>query len=159
MLAPPSTPAGPPPSPAGPSPVPSPEGKGRNHRDTPMARMWANCCPLFVPTLAVTLCELCMPEAFCELEMCAKNLRELCALCERKTSTKYASRPVGVTSHTTPLSIRRGVGGEASVFSVCRRPSVGSKCAPKTSVNSVRSVREKTLHAPHKQPNRDNLTY
>ena len=27
--------------------------------------------------------------------------------------------------------------------SVCRRRSVGSKCAPKTSVNSVRSVREK----------------
>ena len=54
------------------------------------------------------------------------------------------SRPVGVTSHTTPLSIRRGVGGEASVFSVCRRRSVCSKCAPKTSVNSVRSVREKT---------------
>ena len=26
-----------------------------------------------------------MPKAFCELEMCAKNLRELCALCERKT--------------------------------------------------------------------------
>jgi len=26
-----------------------------------------------------------MPEAFCGLEMCAKNLRELCALCERKT--------------------------------------------------------------------------
>ena len=51
---------------------------------------------------------------------------------------------IGVTSHTTPLSIRRGAGGEASVFSVCRRPSVGSKCAPKTSVNSVRSVREKT---------------
>ena len=42
------------------------------------------------------------------------------------------SRPIGVTSHTTPLSIRRGVGGEASVFSVCRRPSVGSKlCATK----------------------------
>ena len=54
------------------------------------------------------------------------------------------SRPKGVTSHTTPLSIRRGAGGEASVFSVCRRPSVGSKCAPKGSVNSVRSVREKT---------------
>ena len=44
----------------------------------------------------------------------------------------------------TPLSIRRGVGGEASVFSVCRRPSVRSKRAPKRSVNSVRSVREKT---------------
>ena len=26
-----------------------------------------------------------MPEAFCGLETCAKNLRELCALCERKT--------------------------------------------------------------------------
>ena len=50
---------------------------------------------------------------------------------------------IGVTSHTTPLSIRRGAGGEASVFSVCRRPSVCSKCAPKTSVNSVCSVREK----------------
>ena len=28
------------------------------------------------------------------------------------------SRPKGVTSHTTPLSIRRGAGGEASVRSV-----------------------------------------
>ena len=27
-----------------------------------------------------------MPEAFCGLEMCAKKLRELCALCERKAS-------------------------------------------------------------------------
>ena len=54
------------------------------------------------------------------------------------------SRPKGVTSHTTPLSIQRGVGGEVSVFSVCRRPSVGSKCAQKGSVNSVSSVRERT---------------
>ena len=54
------------------------------------------------------------------------------------------SRPIGVTSHTPPLSIRRGAGGEASVFSVCRRRSVGSNCAPKSSVNSVGSVREKT---------------
>ena len=35
--------------------------------------------------MAETLCELCMPEAFCGLELCAKKLRELCALCERKT--------------------------------------------------------------------------
>ena len=42
------------------------------------------------------------------------------------------SRPKGVTSHTTPLSIRRVAGGEASVNSVCRRRSVGSKlCAKK----------------------------
>ena len=37
---------------------------------------------------------------------------------ERKNSTKYASSLIGVTSHTTPLSIRRGVGGEAAVSSV-----------------------------------------
>ena len=30
----------------------------------------------------------------------------------------FISRPKGVTSHTTPLSIRRGAGGEASVCSV-----------------------------------------
>ena len=36
------------------------------------------------PSLAVTLCDLCMPKAFCGLEMCAKRLSELCALCERK---------------------------------------------------------------------------
>ena len=28
-------------------------------------------------------------------------------------SSPFLSRPIGVTSHTTPLSIRRGVGGEA----------------------------------------------
>ena len=76
-------------------------------------------------------------------KLCAKMLSELCVLCERKTFTKYVSSPIGVTSHITPLAIRRGAGGEASVFSVCRRPSVCSKCAPKTSVNSVCSVREK----------------
>ena len=59
------------------------------------------------------------------------------------SSSPIISRPIGVTSHTTPLAIRRGAGGEASVNSVCRRHSVGSKCAPKCSVNSVRSVREK----------------
>ena len=41
-------------------------------------------------------------------------------------------------------SVTANVSWKASVTSVCRRRSVGSKCAPKTSVNSVRSVREKT---------------
>ena len=54
------------------------------------------------------------------------------------------TRPIGVTSHTTPLSIRRGAGGEATVNSVCRRRSVGSKRWLKSSVKSVGSVREKT---------------
>ena len=60
-----------------------------------------------MPTLAVTLCELCMPEAFCGLELCAKKLRELCALCERKASpaTLKRSFPRGgyvlfLTEHT-----------------------------------------------------------
>ena len=58
--------------------------------------------------------------------------------------SSISSRLIGVTSHTTPLSIRRGARGEASVTSVCRRRSVGSNCAQKCSVNSVCSVREKT---------------
>ena len=53
--------------------------------------------------------------------------------------------PIGVTSHTTPLSIRRGAGGEASVFSVCRRRSVGLKRWWKSSVKSVSSVRERNI--------------
>ena len=44
-------------------------------------------------------------------------------------------------------SVTANVSWKASVNSVCRRRSVGSKCAPKTSVNSVRSVREKTSPA------------
>jgi len=43
-------------------------------------------------------------------------------------------------------SVTANVSWKASVNSVCRRPSVGSKCAPKCSVNSVRSVRDKTPH-------------
>ena len=33
-----------------------------------------------------------MPKAFCGLEMCAKNLRELCALCERKNSPAWEKK-------------------------------------------------------------------
>ena len=71
----------------------------------------------------------------------------------------FISRPKGVTWHTTPLSIRRGAGGEASVNSVCRRRSVSSKRWLKSSVKSVSSVREKNLYEVCKQPNRGNLTY
>ena len=74
---------------AAPPPDPSPGGKGSDHRDTPIRRISALCCPLLVSTIVLKLCDICMPEAFCELEMCAKRLSELCALCERK---KYPSR-------------------------------------------------------------------
>ena len=79
----------------GPSPFPSPEGKGSNHRDTPMRKRplplplpkregrnhrdtpMANHQHLTTitqhPSLAVMLCELCMPEAFCGLETVRKK--------------------------------------------------------------------------------------
>ena len=46
-------------------------------------------------------------------------------------------------SQPNSQNVTANVSWKASVFSVCRRPSVSSKCAPKGSVNSVRSVREK----------------
>ena len=54
-------------------------------------------------------------------------------------STETLSQPI-------TQSVTANVSWKASVNSVCRRPSVGSKCAPKGSVNSVRSVRDKTPH-------------
>ena len=109
-----------------------------------------------------------MPEAFCGIEMCAKMLCYICEFCERKkypswkkklptTILQYSfshrahrrtehtgfHRDIKSTDITEPYSqflLKR------SVFSVCRRSSVGSKCAPKGSVNSVRSVRDITPH-------------
>ena len=61
----------------------------------------------------------------------------------RRTEHTGFHRDIKSTDITEPYSqflLKR------SVFSVCRRSSVGSKCAPKTSVNSVRSVRDITPH-------------
>ena len=63
-----------------------------------------------------------------------------------------SSRPIGVTSHTTPLSIRRGVGGEASVFSVCRRPSVSSKLCAKKVLLDLWVLWEKKLPSKSHRP-------
>ena len=105
-----------------------------------------------------------MPKAFCGLEMCAKRLSELCALCERKNSTLRVSNNLSLTENhrrTEHTGFHRDIKStditerysqqklKRSVFSVCRRPSVSSKCAPKGSVNSVRSVRDKTPHCEH----------
>jgi len=38
------------------------------------------------PILAVTFCVICMPEAFCGLEMCAKRFCYVCEFCERWNS-------------------------------------------------------------------------
>ena len=103
----------------------------------------------------------------------ARNVRQkaqwtLCALWEKKPPKQVSSAlslTVGAfyfsqkdteeqnTQHSTetlsqPISqnITANVSWKASVNSVCRRPSVCSKRAPKCSVNSVRSVREKPIH-------------
>ena len=58
---------------SGPSPGPSPEGKGSDHRDTPMERMLASLCPLLVMIIAEKFCEFCMPKAFCGIETVRKK--------------------------------------------------------------------------------------
>ena len=45
------------------------------------------------------------------------SVREKTLQREIKIPTHYVSSPIGVTSHTTPLAIRRGVGGEATIYS------------------------------------------
>ena len=95
--------AAPPPSPGGPSPFPSPEGKGSDHRDTPMANHQHLTTITQHPSLAVTLCELCMPEAFCGLETVRKKaLLTLWALWEINLPSvreKPPQRVVCVSSH------------------------------------------------------------
>ena len=56
-----------------------------------------------------------------------------------QTFTETLSQPIS-------QSVTANLSWKASVNSVCRRRSVGSKRAPKCSVNSVRSVREKITH-------------
>ena len=72
---------------SGPSPDLSPGGKGSDHRDTPIRRISALCCPLLVSTIVLTFCEFCMPEAFCEFETVRKwVLLNLCVLWEKEIS-------------------------------------------------------------------------
>ena len=87
----------------GPSPFPSPEGKGSDHRDTPMANHQHLTTISQHPSLAVMLCELCMPEAFCGLEMCAK--KALCALWEIKLPSN--SQAFFLTWRVRSISHRR----------------------------------------------------
>ena len=66
---------------SGPSPDPSPRGKGSDHRDTPIRRISALCCPLLVSMIVLTFCDICMPKAFCGFETVRNNaLLNLCAL-------------------------------------------------------------------------------
>ena len=52
-----------------------------------------------------------MPEAFCGIEMVRNNaLLDLWVLWEKKLPKNCVSRPIGVTSHTTPLPAGEGLG-------------------------------------------------
>ena len=48
-----------------------------------------------------------MPKAFCELELCAKMLSELCALCERKTSPASFANVLFLTEYTEEQNTQR----------------------------------------------------
>ena len=67
-------------------------------------------------------------------------------LSQKNTDEQNTQRPTETLSQPITQNVTANLSWKASVTSVCRRPSVGSKCAPKTSVNSVRSVRDKTPH-------------
>ena len=74
-----------------PLPLPLPEGKGSDYRDTPIRRMCVSFYYLTGCLVGVTSHTTPLPAGeglgegplSCGLEMCAKNLRELCVLCER----------------------------------------------------------------------------
>jgi len=56
-----------------PPPSPPPKGRGVITEIPLWAGYWLLVASLLVSSLAVTLCELCMPEAFCGLETVHKN--------------------------------------------------------------------------------------
>jgi len=76
-----------------------------------------------------------------------------------KTSTKYASNPIGVTSHITPLPAGEGLGeGPLSYgFETVRKKFLLDLCV--LWEKKLCSVREKKLYEVCKRPNRGNLTY
>ena len=105
-----------------------------------------------------SLCELCMPEAFCGLEMCAKRLSELCALCERKTPhceypTIFLSQKITEEQNTQgstetlsqPISQNLTATFSWNVLWILYAGGVlwVRNCTQKVSVKSVSSVREK----------------
>ena len=102
--------------------------------------------------LAVTLCVLCMPKAFCGFETVRQKAPwTLCALWEKKlpgvremlthTSCQQASRG-NLTYYAPPCG--GGVGGGATIF-------WARTCAQKSSVRSVSSVRERNVLSERKK--------
>jgi len=90
------------------------------------------------PTIAVTLCVICMPEAFCGLETWVEKFCKICEFCEKNKRYEVCKQPSrgNLTYHAPPCG--GGVGGGATRLWV-------RYCAQKSSVKSVRSVRKELL--------------
>ena len=123
-----------------PLPLPLPQREGRDHRGYPsfaacvVMRVWFHLDAFMTNPQHLTSITHhpsdASPPAPLRMERGVIPEIPLYVLQMFSSSSPIISRLIGVTSHTTPLSIRRGAGGEASVNSVCRRRSVGSKlCA------------------------------
>ena len=63
---------------------------------------------------------------------------------QKNTDEQNTQRPTETLSQSISQSVTANLSWKASVNSVCRRPSVGSKRWLKSSVKSVWSVRERT---------------
>ena len=104
-----------------PLPLPLPRREGRNHRDTPMANHQHLTTITQHPSLAVTFCDICMPEAFCGIETVRKwgllhlwvlwekeipSVREKDFLCERERYSLWEKR-ISSVRERTPLHARK----------------------------------------------------
>ena len=69
------------------------------------------------PPLAVTLCDICMPKAFCGIETVRKKVllnlwvlwEKIYPLWKKEVPKTYASRPVGVTSAISPFHVGKEI--------------------------------------------------
>ena len=69
-----------------PPPSPPPKGRGVITEIPLLGGCTLRVAPCSASTIAETLCELCMPEAFCGIETLVERFCYICVLCERKNS-------------------------------------------------------------------------
>ena len=130
-----------------------------DHRDTPIRRISALYCPLLVSTIVLTLCDICMPEAFCSLETVRKKiLLNLWVLWEKTSPASFTivlflteNTEEQNTQHSTetlsqPISQNLTATFSWNALWILYAGGVlwVRNCAQKCSVKSVSSVREKT---------------
>ena len=120
---------------SGPSPDPSPGGKGSDHRDTPIRRISALCCPLSVSTIVLTLCDVCMPKAFCGFETVRKwVLLNLWVLWEKNSPASLAIVLFLTEEHrrTEHTAFHRDIKSTDNTERYCQHPSLITHLLPIT---------------------------